>query len=171
LTAVRNACVQLVNTEWIIHLDADDELTPDYVDRMGEGSGDVRVPAVSWIMTGHKIRARIVDRVFAPKVPNVWGHTHQYCERECLREGNYVPIGAMARVEFLRQAGGWRQWPIYEDFDLWQRVAFKTPAKFETIPKAVYRAHVRADSRNRSRRKGDFDAPTVTKQIIAANLG
>jgi cellulose synthase/poly-beta-1,6-N-acetylglucosamine synthase-like glycosyltransferase len=55
----------------------------------------------------------------------------------------------MARTELLRKVGGWRDWPLYEDWDLWLRCHL-AGATFEAIPRAIYRAHARVDSRNRA---------------------
>jgi hypothetical protein len=83
-------------------------------------------------------------------MPRVAGHTHTHaCAAGCLTEGNWLVIGALARAELLRQIGGWRDWPVYEDWDLWLRCHL-AGASIEAIPAAVYRAHVRPDSRNRA---------------------
>ena len=44
LAEARNAAADLVRTEWICFLDADDELYPGYFDEMEKATGDLRVP-------------------------------------------------------------------------------------------------------------------------------
>ena len=60
-------------------------------------------------------------------------------------------IGTMISRAMFNEVGGFKDWPIYEDWCLWQRavLAGAVPVK---VPDAVYVAHVTADSRNRSPR-------------------
>lgn len=135
----RNAGLDEVATEWVIFLDADDELEAGYIDAMATGSADVRAPAVRYIQAG---------AASMPRVPTVAGHGHA-CDAGCLTYGNWLIVGSMARTELLRRAGGWRDFPVYEDWDTWVR-CYLAGATFEAIPQAVYRAHVRRNSRNRA---------------------
>lgn len=139
LHEARNEALSRVTTEYVIHLDADDELEPGYVDEMARGSGDVRVPSVRYV-AGHRARP--------PIMPQVWGHRHD-CHAECLTEGNWIVVGACARVDVLRAVGGWEAFEWSEDWALWSR-CWRAGATFDRVPEAVYRAHVRPDSRNRA---------------------
>jgi len=138
LAKARNQGLQAVESEWVIFLDADDELTPGYVDSMRQGHADLRAPAVEYVGTCVK----------APYVPKVAGHRHD-CSGDCLVDGNWLVIGSAAKADILREVGGFREYEVYEDWDLWLR-AYLAGASVEAIPEAVYRAHVRADSRNRA---------------------
>ena len=160
LHEARNAGLGLAHTEWVIHLDADDELEPGYLDEMATGTADLRAPAVRYIMGP--------GRKWGTRVPRVAGHNHHDCRAECLLDGNYLVVGTFARTELLRNAGGWRDWPLYEDWDLWLR-CYLAGATVETIPRAVYRAHVRADSRNRAPSRELKDA--THRAIVADVLG
>jgi hypothetical protein len=62
--------------------------------------------------------------------------------------GNWLVIGTVARTEALVEVGGFRDFDVYEDYDLWVR-CWQDGASIQPIPQAVYRAHVRPDSRNR----------------------
>lgn len=153
LAQARNEALSFVGTDYVVHLDADDELGPDYLRRLGEGSADVRVPAVSYVRSG---KAR------PAYVPRVVGHDHD-CEAACLTEGNYCVVGSMVRTELIRKVGGWRDFALYEDWDLYLRLQL-SGATFETIPEAVYRAHVNVESRNRA------PGPDVRERVHAAIL-
>lgn len=135
----RNAALAQVNTEFVIHLDADDELAPDYVEQMLTGTADIRVPAMQFIAHG---------RPYQPRIMRVAGHRHD-CIADCLPDGNFICIGAMVRADVLRRAGGWRDFPLYEDWDAWTR-CWQVGATIESIPRAIYRAHVDPASRNRA---------------------
>lgn len=139
LADARNGALESVSTEWVIYLDADDELEAGYVDAMAAGSADLRAPAVRYI------RGR---RVPPPAMPRVAGHRHA-CEASCLRAGNWLVIGTAVRAELLRSVGGWEEFGWSEDWAMWAR-CWKAGATVEAIPAAVYRAHVDPTSRNRA---------------------
>lgn len=134
----RNAALNQVDTEWVCHLDADDELDPGYFTAMGAGTADVRAPSVVYVVDG---------RPRAPWMPRVAGHRH-LCTADCLTEGNWLVVGSVARTDLVRSVGGWRDFDWSEDWDLWLRCHL-AGATFEAIRPAIYRAHARPDSRNR----------------------
>lgn len=137
LAKARNAAVAKVDTEFVVHLDADDELEPGFIAAMAAGTADLRVPVLRQVRRG---------RPREPFMPQVWGHHHR-CTGECLRWGNWIIIGACVRTSLVREVGGWEEWGWSEDWALWAR-CWKAGASIETIPRAIYKAHVRPDSRN-----------------------
>lgn len=156
LAVARNRGLRSVESEWVVHLDADDELEPGYIDALGEGTADLRAPAVRYVSATSWSQA---------VMPRVVGHKHVDCQGACLVDGNWLVIGTAVRTAMARKVGGWREWPLYEDWDLFLR-CYLAGATAEAIPQAVYRAHTRAGSRNepplRVRRK-------VYQDILAAN--
>ena len=139
LHEARNMALEKTATEWIIYLDADDELEPGYVQHMATGQADIRAPSVRYV------RAHARGR---PAMPKVAGHRHT-CGSDCLPQGNWLVIGACARTEALRKVGGWRDFPWSEDWDMWLR-CYLAGYTIQAIPQAVYRAHVDPRSRNRA---------------------
>lgn len=139
----RNLGLWKVDTEWVCHLDADDELEPGYFEHMAKGTADLRAPVVRYIKNRH---------IPLPRMPRVAGHTH-VCHEGCLAWGNWLVVGTVARTDMLREVGGWRDFNWSEDWDLWVR-CWQSGATVEPITRAVYRAHVRPNSRNRAP-KGD----------------
>jgi glycosyltransferase involved in cell wall biosynthesis len=148
----RNYGLDQVTTEWVCFLDADDELELGYVEAMAAGAADVRAPAVRYVPWHATLAYRRADRGRAAVVPRVVGreHANHACEAECLAYGNWLVIGSVVRTELVRDVGGFEEWPVYEDYALWARIWRQTEATFEAVPEAVYRAHVRQSSRNRS---------------------
>lgn len=140
LAESRNAALSLVHTEYVIFLDADDELEIHYLEAMSKGIADVLVPSVRYRRNGVLSVAHL---------PRVVPCSHEgLCGPQCLPLGNYVVIGACARADALRAVGGFRDWPIYEDWDLWLRI-YKAGFTFENVLDAIYIAIWSATSRNR----------------------
>lgn len=140
LHGARNAALDQADTPWVIHLDADDELERGYIAGMGSVAGDVRAPLVRYMQRGRPISR--------PRFPRVAGHSHE-CGGECLPFGNWIVVGAAVRADLVRQIGGWRDFPWSEDWDVWLR-CYRAGATVTSTRAAVYRAHVRMNSRNRS---------------------
>jgi glycosyltransferase involved in cell wall biosynthesis len=156
LHGARNTGLDMVDTEWVVFLDADDELEPGYLAAMGRGSADVRAPAVRYVTGG---------RPAPPRMPKVAGHTHQ-CVAACLAWGNWLVVGSAVRAGLVRRVGGWRDFCWSEDWDLWVR-CWQVGATIEPVPAAVYRAHVRPGSRNRA--PGRVTKLEAHRAIAAAN--
>lgn len=158
LHQARNDGLAMADTEWVVFLDADDELEPGYVEAMLQGTADLRAPAVSYVRPRHPPRT--------PGFPKVAGHQHD-CTADCLTDGNWLVVGTAVRADMVRAVGGWHDWPCYEDWDLWLR-CWQAGATVEAVAGAVYRAHVRFDSRNRA---PDISIKNrVHHQIVAASF-
>jgi GT2 family glycosyltransferase len=139
LHGARNDAVDVAPTEWVCHLDADDELEAGYFDAMSAGTADLRAPLVRYV--------RNMRRMPDPRRVPVAGHDHD-CVAACLAEGNFMVIGTLVRKAMVQAVGGWRDFSWSEDWDMWLR-CWQAGATVETVEGAVYRAWVRYDSRNR----------------------
>lgn len=149
LASVRNAGAHKASGDHILFLDADDELAPGYLDAMRRacrrGDGALHTPAVSFVLRGWKQ----LPPHFTTDIP--------------YREGNPAVIGSvLPRSRFL-EVGGFREWPLFEDWDLWARCDLP----IVRVPDAVYLAHVRLDSRNRTH---GFEARNYWHQKIGHDL-
>jgi glycosyltransferase involved in cell wall biosynthesis len=130
LGAARNHFAYQSTADWLIFLDADDELDPKYVESMLAGDGDVRWPSTLGVVDGVEDDYPVL---LQPR-PN-------------LIISNHCIIGSMVRWELFEKVGGFRDFPVLEDWDFWIRCAL-AGADFQPCPSAIYRVHVRADSRN-----------------------
>jgi len=133
LAEVRNFAAEQVETEWLCFLDADDELDFGYVDAMSryvDGGEALLAPAVKYIDPRRKT---------APAcLPNEPGD---------MRAINRCVIGTLIRRHTFFEAGGFQEWPCYEDWDLFLTVHLRgVPIVY--VPDAVYKAHVSRVSRN-----------------------
>jgi glycosyltransferase involved in cell wall biosynthesis len=130
LAEARNWALSVVRSEWVVFLDADDELGPGFVEAMGAATGDLRYPAISRVFKRRATPARCVPPFD-------------------IRDGNYLSIGTAVRASLVRAVGGWREWPVLEDWDLWLR-CWKAGAVPVAVPEAVYLARKDFPSRSRS---------------------
>jgi len=141
LHGARNEALSEVTTPYVIFLDADDRITPGYVEAMlrcvqtSHGDMHVCAPMVQYCRP---------DGASEPAHPRVAGHTHRVCRPSCLIQGNWIVIGAMATTALVRAVGGFKDFG-YEDWALWV-ACYQAGAKFHHS-RAVYQANIRAGSR------------------------
>ena len=86
LHEARNAGLYEVKTEFVCHLDADDELAPGFFEHMSKVDGDLRPPSVNHV---HE-RA-----TFMPRVVGRFGVHNHVCVADCLEEGNWLVVGTV----------------------------------------------------------------------------
>lgn len=131
LMVARNGPVESVKSKWLIFLDADDELDSGYIEAMiKHGTGTINRPST----LGVQIDGTEDDHpVMIPK--------------RDINRSNYIVIGAMIEREAFLDVGGFRDYPILEDWDLFGRM-IKAGATVVDVYDAVYRVTVRPQSRN-----------------------
>jgi GT2 family glycosyltransferase len=133
LSNARNvAAAKAEDCEWLIFLDADDELDENYVMYMLAGEGDIRQPSTLGVHAdGH-------EDDFPVLIPP---HNGGFLV------GNNLVIGSMMRRDYFLKVGGFRDLPCLEDWDLFIRMRLEG-ARVRTCPNAIYRVHVNPNSRN-----------------------
>jgi glycosyltransferase involved in cell wall biosynthesis len=134
LSTIRNQGAAASSADWLIFLDADDELDGGYVWAMLNGDGDLRWPSTLGVVNGvcddHPV-------LLQPRYEN-------------FLIGNHMVIGTMVRRELFTAAGGFRPGlTSLEDWDLWIRCLL-TGGIMRPCPDAIYRVHVQQASRNQS---------------------
>lgn len=143
LSHVRNVLAEKATGEWLCFLDADDELAPGYLgamERALEQEG-VAPPQTALLLT--------------PAVSFVRNNGRReiahFQREQDLREGNWLTIGTLIPTAHFQEIGGFREWPLYEDWDLWAR----STARIVKVSSAIYLAHYSPTSRNRRARRAE----------------
>jgi len=132
LQNARNYGARQVDTDWYIFLDADDELDVGYIEAMSNGSGDIRKPSTLGVYPGGST-----------------DDSPAMIPTRDLSTANHIVIGAMCRAELFWDVGGFRDWPVLEDWCLWRRMVRAGGVVVE-VPEAIYRVHVNEGSRNKN---------------------
>lgn len=140
LSSARNAGAEaLITTEaddpvdWLIFLDADDELDDGYVNAMRAAVDQDRA-------------------IYRPNTIGVYedGRTDpepRMIPRSDMKRRNCAVIGTMVPVALFQEVGGFPSFPQLEDWALW-RLMLAAGAELVDVPDAIYRVHVRDGSRN-----------------------
>lgn len=140
LAMARNNGAASARGDYLVFLDADDTLDPRYIESMA--------CAVYRAM----IRSDHKTFLFQPSTLGVYADGSEdshpvLIPQRALNTGNFMVIGtAVEREQFLR-VGGFHEYPMYEDWDLWIRFR-KDGAGFVKVPDAVYRVGVSPHGRN-----------------------
>lgn len=138
-----NQGADVIGTDWLLFLDADDEFAPGYVGAMrraleqhgGDGTRNVLfTPAVQHIRRGR------------PGPPSFF----RLPKRATLRDHNWLVIGTMIHRDLFTEVGGFPGYPHgFEDFALWSK-CHRIGAKVVKVPDAVYRYHHNPQSAHRA---------------------
>lgn len=144
LAEVRNGAARMATGDWLCFLDGDDTLAVGYLATMRTvmrhwnlaRPGDLRenplllVPALQQVDTA--------GDVGLAKIPD-W--------ERLLIDLNCGVIGTLVPRRLFLEVGGFHEWPVYEDWDLWLRCV-RAGARLVPVPDAVYRARVNPAGRN-----------------------
>lgn len=128
--AVRNELVERVRTPWVLPLDDDDLLYPQYWQVVERYLRDADVVYTAWDLLGGD----------EPKPkPGPF-------DADLLRRQNYIPVTACVRTAALRAVGGFRPDARLEDHDLWLRL-LDAGYRFRYLPVIAWVYRRRLDSR------------------------
>jgi len=155
LSRVRNRAADLVTTEWIVYLDADDWLDASYVERAEAWLR--RSPDVDVLTTDMTIvRAERAPRVFRSRVPRFW---------DDLLERNTIVQTSFIRRAMIQRLGGYDPALDFEDWDFWIRL-LQSGGRVARLPGShVYR---REHGQNKSKL---CDEAAATAAVLTKHRG
>lgn len=122
LASVRNRAAGAASGDWLCFVDADDQLDPGYLPAMVRamtGQPALLIPSVRYVSPGHR---------GVPTHPG-WGRP--------VVEVNAAVIGTLVPRQLFHKVGGFHEYLLYEDWDLWLR-CLTAGAKLVHVPDAVY---------------------------------
>lgn len=139
LAEVRNTAAAAATSEWLCFLDADDCLAPGYLDAMRDALHRTVGPESPWENPDTPLPLLVPALSILGRSPDIPAWDRLLIDLNCACIGTLVPRPLFERV------GGFRELPIYEDWDLWLRCV-RAGARLVPVPEAVYCAGVREGS-------------------------
>jgi len=136
LAKARNSAARMSNADYIIFLDADDFLDDSYVEVMTRAASKAERPTIFKPMTRGFYESGDSDpeAIFIP-------NRDMFTSNSCV-------IGSMvSRLDFL-SVGGFKEYPILEDWELFLNLICNADCKIRPVRNAVYCINVRSGSRN-----------------------
>lgn len=142
LHEARNKGAKEAQGDLLVFLDADDMLDPCYIEAMTE----------AYEKSVYRSNRRYF--LYQPATLGVYpdGRTDSEAvviPQRDLRTGNFMVIGTMMERKLFYMAGGFLDWPAWEDWELYLR-CYGLGAGFIQVPDAIYQVGVNPDSRNQS---------------------
>jgi len=143
VSEARNKALQLVTTEYVVFLDADDSLDARYF---------------TGVKPKHDVTATLIKYPYheTALMPAVWQHENYewkrhdgMCGAECLIDGNWVHIGAICRTEAVKAVGGFKEYLVYEDWALFLSMQ-QNGATFGYSLGSIYLAATRENKNHRN---------------------
>lgn len=135
IASSRNASIGAASGDWLLFLDADDELAPGYLDAMKAAyTGDDRAlltPAVQQIRKGRAGAPSFFDRGIS------------------LRQDNWLVVGTLIHKDLFLKVEGFGNYPHgFEDFSLWSK-CFRVGASVVKVPAAIYLYYFNPQSKHK----------------------
>jgi glycosyltransferase involved in cell wall biosynthesis len=147
LAEARNAAAAAATSDWLCFLDADDELAPGYLAAMQAAYERDWPPPEEEQDTEPLDPDATASWLFVPALQRGGGPAAIPDWDRLLVDLNCAVIGTLVRRDLFLAVGGFREWPVYEDWDLWLRCV-RAGAYLLPVPEAVYRASVNPAGRN-----------------------
>ncbi len=134
-SVVRNRLAKRSNTEWILPLDDDDTLDPDYIEVIQPHLTDDVDVVYSWC------RVEGLDD---------WTPNRLFNDALLLK-GNFIPVTACIRKSLWESVGGWPEPPERlqpgEDWEFW-KLCLGAGAVFKLVPEVIWTYNIQPDTRN-----------------------
>jgi glycosyltransferase involved in cell wall biosynthesis len=109
---IRNEMVRFCQSKFIIFLDGDDKLPPDYIEKMfiSIGKNDIAYPSILWWYGKDK------NRLFEAPEKLIAKEMLQSCK---------IPVSCLIKKDKYLDLGGFLNYDLFEDWDMWLRAMDK----------------------------------------------
>ncbi len=131
IASCRNETASHATGDWLVFLDADDELAPGYIDAMERAiqPNCLLAPIVQKVVRGRKRKP-------------------SYYRQVDLLKGNWLVIGTALERSLFEKIGGFVEYEHgFEDWALWFKCT-KMGAEVVKVPDAIYRAYANPGSKH-----------------------
>lgn len=138
IASSRNAAAAKAEGDWLVFLDADDELERGYLDAMRVAyhrnlmdDRAIYTPAVRHVKKGRPAAPFFFDRGIS------------------LRQDNWLVVGTLVHKDLFLEVGGFGDYPHgFEDFSLWSK-CFRAGASVIKVADAIYVYHHNPQSKHK----------------------
>jgi hypothetical protein len=139
--AARNAGIAATDTPWVMVLDGDDVIPPNYIEAHFDAIA--ATPGEAMYYSG----ADLFGDHTGTRLATPW-------DANTLRSGNHIHTSAIVRRDILNHVGGWREEAApFWDWDLWLRIADLNERGVPVeATRLRYRQHAASVMRNRENR-------------------
>jgi glycosyltransferase involved in cell wall biosynthesis len=157
LMLARNRGAEEAEGDWLCFLDADDTLDSHFVEAMEKKIKQLERDDVL-LQPSHR---NDKDRPDGKAGAVILKPAIDY------KRGNHLIIGTVVSKRLFMEVGGFHNYPLLEDWDLWIR-CFKAGAEAYGVPDAIYNITVRPDGRNNHDK---YLAQRIYKKLRSIHFG
>lgn len=137
IAAVRNELGKKAKGDWLLFLDADDELGLGYIQYMRQ--------AYEW----EKAEGPLLLTPSVQAISKGRNRPPRFYHEVAIEKGNWLVVGTMIERSLFLRIGGFPDYPHgFEDWGLWYK-AVKAGARIVKVKRAIYRQYVNANSKHR----------------------
>jgi GT2 family glycosyltransferase len=148
-SSVRNAAIKHARGRYVALLDSDDRWTPDKLATQLEGLGSS--PGCRWSYTHFRRMNESGQEIVDPRIARWVPHRGWIVEQLLMLQAIIATPSVIVETALLEEVGGFdERFVCCEDYDLWIRLAIKSPVHVEPAPLCWIRIHSHSHTAGRN---------------------